>query len=212
MAAITFNTAHQKEQVRKQLETALAAYREMLDAFVSNQMRQAAAEAEHARPRQAPRTTSPAERRAMTAMQLTCTDPSPRQSPGRSTAAIGQDGERSGILPADKPATVTAQFRPLDPGIVNETIPAFFIGRNKEGFWVARDVNGQIGGIFLLENSAAVLCKTEQRAGGMCNHISVREVRTRPGKQRQSVRRATWIVEARGEAPTASDWPSSLAK
>jgi hypothetical protein len=52
MAAITFNTAHQKEQARKQLETALAAYREMLDTFVSNRMRQAAAEAEHACPRE----------------------------------------------------------------------------------------------------------------------------------------------------------------
>ena len=59
MAAITFNAAHQKELVRKQLETALAAYREMLDTFVSNRMRQAAAEAEHARPRQRQGATSP---------------------------------------------------------------------------------------------------------------------------------------------------------
>jgi hypothetical protein len=58
MAAITFNTAHQKEQVRKQLETALAAYREMLDTFVTNRMRQSAAEAEHGRPRQSPDPTS----------------------------------------------------------------------------------------------------------------------------------------------------------
>ena len=60
MAAITFNTAHQKQQVRKQIEAALAAYREMLDTFVSNQMRQAAAEAEHARPRRRQGTSSPA--------------------------------------------------------------------------------------------------------------------------------------------------------
>ncbi len=53
-----------------------------------------------------------------------------------------------------RPQTISTLFVPLDPGIVNETIPAFFIGRNMEGFWVARDVNGQIGGIFLLENSA----------------------------------------------------------
>ena len=52
MAAITFNTAHQKEHVREQLKTVLAAFREMLDAFVSNRMRRAAAEAEHVRPRQ----------------------------------------------------------------------------------------------------------------------------------------------------------------
>jgi hypothetical protein len=54
MAAITFNAAHQKEQVREQLDVVLAAFRRMLDTFVSYQMRQAAAEAEHARPRQTP--------------------------------------------------------------------------------------------------------------------------------------------------------------
>ena len=97
MAAITFNTAYQKQHVRAQLDTILAACREMLDAFVSNRMQRAAAEAEYARPRQfqARRRTRQA---AMTAMQLTCPDLSPRQAPGRSTAAIEQDGERSGHL------------------------------------------------------------------------------------------------------------------
>ena len=61
---------------------------------------------------------------------------------------------------------VTAQFQPLDPGIVNDAIPAFFIGRNKEGFWVARDVNGQIGGIFLLESSALSFARRNSRSGG----------------------------------------------
>jgi hypothetical protein len=54
MAAITFNTPNQPQQVRNQLKTAVATFRDMLDAFVSNRMRQAAAEAEHARPRQIP--------------------------------------------------------------------------------------------------------------------------------------------------------------
>ncbi len=61
---------------------------------------------------------------------------------------------------------VTAQFQPLDPGIVNDAIPAFFIGRNKEGFWVARDVNGQIGGIFLLESSALSFARRNSRSAG----------------------------------------------
>jgi hypothetical protein len=78
-----------------------------------------------------------------------------------STAATEQDGDRPEILPSDRPATVAAQFRPLDPGIVNETIPAFFIGRNQEGFWVARDVNGRIGGIFLLEDSAVSFARRQ---------------------------------------------------
>lgn len=31
-----------------------------------------------------------------------------------------------------EPATVAAQLRPLDPDIVSDAIPAFFIGRNME--------------------------------------------------------------------------------
>jgi hypothetical protein len=58
---------------------------------------------------------------------------------------------------------IVARFQPLDPGIVNDAIPAFFIGRNKEGFWVARDVKGKIGGIFLLETSALSFAKQKSR-------------------------------------------------
>src|ERR1700726_2161767 len=79
--------------------------------------------------------------------------------------AAHRNGERSGVLPTNSP-TVIAQFQPLDPGIVNEAIPAFFIGRNKEGFWVARDIKGQIGGIFLLENSAVSFARRNSRPAG----------------------------------------------
>jgi hypothetical protein len=61
---------------------------------------------------------------------------------------------------------ITAQFQPLDPGIVSDEIPAFFIGRNKEGFWVARDVDGQIGGIFLFEQSAVSFAKKNSEPAG----------------------------------------------
>ena len=115
---------------------------------------------------------------------------------GTFDGCVRQDGERSGMLPAGDPATVTGQFRPLDPDIVNEAIPAFFIGRNKEGFWVARDAKGQIGGIFLLENSALSFARRHSRAGRVRDHISLPAVRTRPGKQRQSAGRAAWIVDA----------------
>ncbi len=101
----------------------------------------------------------------MIAMRLTSPELSRREVPGRSTAAIRHNGERSGILPTESP-TVIAQFEPLDPGVVNEAIPAFFIGRNKEGFWVARDAKGRIGGIFLLENSALSFAKRNSRPAG----------------------------------------------
>src|SRR3984893_6943927 len=79
--------------------------------------------------------------------------------------AAHRNGERSGVLPAES-LTVIAQFQPLDPDIVNEAIPAFFVGRNKEGFWVARDAKGRIGGIFLLENSALSFAKRNSRPAG----------------------------------------------
>jgi hypothetical protein len=59
MAAIALNTVRQAEHVREQFKPVLAAFREMLDAVVSNRMRQAAAEAEHARSRQPLGTPSP---------------------------------------------------------------------------------------------------------------------------------------------------------
>ena len=52
MAATTFTAPFRKEHVREQLDTVLNAFREILDAFVSNRIRRAAAEAEHVRPRQ----------------------------------------------------------------------------------------------------------------------------------------------------------------
>jgi hypothetical protein len=47
MAAITFNAADRKLHIREQLKAVLAAFRAMLDAFVSNRMRRAAAQAGH---------------------------------------------------------------------------------------------------------------------------------------------------------------------
>jgi len=41
-----------------------------------------------------------------------------------------------------------------DPGIISEAIPLFFIGRNEDGFWVAREADGRIGGIFLRKQAA----------------------------------------------------------
>jgi hypothetical protein len=79
--------------------------------------------------------------------------------------AAHRNGERSGVLPAES-LTVIAQFLPLDPDIVNEAIPAFFVGRNKKGFWVARDAKGRIGGIFLLENSALSFARRNSRPAG----------------------------------------------
>ncbi|MGY3235434.1 hypothetical protein ACVMAJ_002324 [Bradyrhizobium sp. USDA 4448] len=53
--------------------------------------------------------------------------------------------------PRQRPA---AELTPLDPDVVSAAIPAFFIGRNKVGLWVAREARGRIGGLFLFKSSA----------------------------------------------------------
>ncbi len=41
-----------------------------------------------------------------------------------------------------------------DARVLNGVIPLFFVGRNKHGFWLAREARGRIGGMFLLRRSA----------------------------------------------------------
>jgi len=41
-----------------------------------------------------------------------------------------------------------------DASLLSETIPLFFIGRNRRGFWLAREARGRIGGLFWLRRSA----------------------------------------------------------
>src|ERR1700730_3157744 len=89
-----------------------------------------------------------------------------RGAPNRPACAIKPEGERSGTLSAKQPTKLTSPFLPLDAAIVSDAIPAFFIGRNDEGFWVARDVKGKIGGIFLFENSALSFARTKSRPKG----------------------------------------------
>jgi len=52
-----------------------------------------------------------------------------------------------------------ACFQPLDPGVVDASIPTFFVGRNRDGFWIARDAKGEHGGIFLFRNSALAFAR-----------------------------------------------------
>jgi hypothetical protein len=57
-------------------------------------------------------------------------------------------------------------FQPLDPGIVDASIPAFFVGRNRDGFWVARDARGENGGIFLFRSSAIAFARRVSGSSG----------------------------------------------
>ena len=50
--------------------------------------------------------------------------------------------------------------------ILSEAIPLFFIGRNEDGFWVARESDGRIGGIFLRKRSALRFANRSAQPGG----------------------------------------------
>jgi hypothetical protein len=99
----------------------------------------------------------------MIAMSIMYPDIPNQQAPRRTADAVARDSRRAGPAP-DQPAA--APFQPLDPNIVNASIPAFFIGRNQDGFWLARDVKGRIGGIFLLESSALAFARRNSRPSG----------------------------------------------
>jgi hypothetical protein len=64
------------------------------------------------------------------------------------------EAERPGTVPLLESDEVNGLLRRPHSSALSEAIPAFFVGRNKDGFWVARDADAKIGGIFLFEKSA----------------------------------------------------------
>jgi hypothetical protein len=61
----------------------------------------------------------------------------------------------------------TAQLPPRpDDTVLSDSIPLFFIGRNHNGFWVAREAAGRCGGLFLFRWSAARFARGNGLAGG----------------------------------------------
>lgn len=67
----------------------------------------------------------------------------------------GQEPGNNRRQPVSIAARGLAEFpRRPDPRVLSESIPLFFIGRNKHGLWVAREAEGRTGGIFLFKRSA----------------------------------------------------------
>ena len=57
---------------------------------------------------------------------------------------------------------------PPRPGVtvLSDSIPLFYIGRNHEGFWVVREAEGRIGGLFLLRCSALRFARQKSLPAG----------------------------------------------
>jgi hypothetical protein len=72
-------------------------------------------------------------------------------SPSRGIAFVA--GNEHKLATAGPTPVVKFPRRP-DPRVLSTSIPLFFVGRNKYGFWVVRAAEGRAGGIFLLKRSA----------------------------------------------------------
>jgi hypothetical protein len=58
------------------------------------------------------------------------------------------------------------QLQRPDASIVSEAIPLFYIGRNRNGLWVAREAEGRTGGIFLSRRAATRFAKESCEPAG----------------------------------------------
>ena len=65
-----------------------------------------------------------------------------------------------------RPPTLPRPFQPLDPAVISASIPAFFVGRNRDGCWLVREANGENGGIFLFKRSAMAFARRVSRPNG----------------------------------------------
>ena len=104
----------------------------------------------------------------MTAMSPQRVDiPHPRRQRARSAGAA-DDAQHGGFFAARTARGTAATKLPQrpDPSILSEAIPLFFIGRNSDGFWVAREADGRVGGIFLLKRSALQFAKRNTEPDG----------------------------------------------
>jgi hypothetical protein len=76
-------------------------------------------------------------------------------SPGKPASQGSRKSIAADASPFQRPGT----------DILNEAIPAVFIGRNQSGFWVARDADGTSGGLFWSREAALRFTRTVWPAG-----------------------------------------------
>jgi hypothetical protein len=133
----TTGTAHAAQRVAARLRAALAAARAVIDSYVSYRMQTSASEAERSR---------------QPAAGIATLTGRPVQAEYPSIHTEDEDTGRA--------------LQPLDPGTISDAIPAFFVGRNHDGIWVAREAKGAIGGTFLLRDSATSFARRHSGSTG----------------------------------------------
>jgi hypothetical protein len=90
-------------------------------------------------------------------------------------------------------SAVVAKFpRRPNSGVLSESIPLFFIGRNKLGLWVAREAQGGAGGVFLFKRSALRFANRNSAPPG-CATMSLSE-RLELDVENQGNPLAAWLI------------------
>jgi hypothetical protein len=86
---------------------------------------------------------------------------------GSALGTMAYNDERTSITPQPLPGQhVAPAFQRPGPEVLNETIAVTFIGRNRDGFWVVRDVEAEFGGLFWRKQAALDFAKTNASPGG----------------------------------------------
>ena len=100
------------------------------------------------------------------------------------------------------------------PEILSDAIPLFFIGRNEDGFWVARECEGRVGGIFLRKQSALRFAnRSAQPAGCAIMFLSERfELDVKNEGNPFVARLAPAIRSGSRLAQRAAAWAAAMAK
>ena len=104
----------------------------------------------------------------MTSRQLRQRDAAGGRFPGGVHLVVMGDEQRSN--PRGKLRAVPDAMRKFPPrpdaSFLSDSIPLFFIGRDRHGFWVAREAEGRSGGLFLLKRSALRFAKAKSKPAG----------------------------------------------
>jgi hypothetical protein len=93
-----------------------------------------------------------------------------------------------------------------DATVISDSIPLFFIGRNRNGFWVVREAEGRIGGLFLLKSSALRFARQKSRPAGCATMFVTEPLELYANDQESRLARpvAALIAIAKRHAPRAA--------
>jgi hypothetical protein len=82
--------------------------------------------------------------------------------------AIASSAKRSNVnrqVRLGRDGVINLPKRP-DLTVLSESIPLFYIGQHRQGFWVARESEGQSGGLFIFRRSALRFARRQSAPSG----------------------------------------------